>query len=61
MPVIEQRVNINRSVTDIFRFMTDFGNNPRWQSSGTKLERVNAATLALYAQLLAARESRLRN
>ena len=25
------------------------------------LERVNAATLALYAQLLAARESRLRN
>ena len=40
MPVIEQRVNINRSVTDIFRFMTDFGNNPRWQPSGMKLERV---------------------
>ncbi len=40
MPVIEHRVNINRSVTDIFRFMSDFGNNPRWQPSGIKLERV---------------------
>lgn len=40
MPVIEHRVNINRSVADIFRFMTDFGNNPRWQPSGMKLERV---------------------
>ena len=48
-------------MTDIFRFMTDFGNNPRWQPSGIKLERVNAATLALYAQLLAARETRLRS
>ena len=40
MPIIEHRVNINRSVTDIFRFMSDFGNNPRWQPSGIKLERV---------------------
>jgi len=40
MPLIEQRVTINRSVTDIFRFMSDFGNNPRWQPSGMRLERV---------------------
>lgn len=40
MPLIEQRVTINRSVTDIFRFMSDFGNNPRWQPAGMRLERV---------------------
>ena len=45
MPVIEQRANINRSVTDIFRFMSDFGNNPRWQPAGMKLERVGRVRL----------------
>ncbi len=45
MPEIEQRVTINRSVTDIFRFMSDFGNNPRWQPVGMKLERVGKVRL----------------
>jgi len=45
MPLIEQRVTINRPVTDIFRFMSDFGNNPRWQPAGIRLERVGKVRL----------------
>jgi uncharacterized protein YndB with AHSA1/START domain len=39
MPVIEHKVMINRPVTDVFRFVTDFSNSPKWQPSGVSLER----------------------
>ena len=39
MPVIEQSVTINRSVAEIFRFVADFSNNPKWQPAGMQLER----------------------
>lgn len=39
MPIIEHKVSINRSVTDVFRFMIDFGNNPKWQPDSIRLER----------------------
>lgn len=39
MPVIEHKVTINRPVTDIFRFVTDFANSPKWQPPSVQLER----------------------
>ncbi len=39
MPVIEHKVTINRPVTDIYRFVTDFANSPKWQPSGVEMER----------------------
>lgn len=39
MPVIEHKVMINRSVAEIFRFMADFSNNPKWQPASMQLER----------------------
>jgi uncharacterized protein YndB with AHSA1/START domain len=39
MPVVEHKVLINRSVSDIFRFMSDFANNPKWQPSSMNLEK----------------------
>ena len=39
MPVVEHKVLINRSVSDIFRFMSDFANNPKWQPSSMQLEK----------------------
>ncbi len=45
MPVVEHKVTINRPVTDIFRFMTDFSNNPRWQPSSVLLERAGKVKL----------------
>jgi hypothetical protein len=39
MPVIEHKVAINRSVADIYRFMSDFSNNPKWQPPSMRLER----------------------
>jgi hypothetical protein len=39
MPVVEHKVSINRSVSDIFRFMSDFANNPKWQPSSMNLEK----------------------
>ena len=39
MPVIEHKVMINRSVAEIFRFMSDFSNNPKWQPDTIQLER----------------------
>lgn len=39
MPVVEHKVLINRSVSDIFRFMSDFANNPKWQPTSVQLEK----------------------
>lgn len=39
MPVIEHKVNINRSVTEIFKFVADFHNNPQWQPESIQLQR----------------------
>ncbi len=39
MPVIEHKITINRSVAEIFRFMADFSNNPKWQPDSIQLER----------------------
>ena len=39
MPVVEHKVMINRSVAEIFRFMADFSNNPKWQPDSIQLER----------------------
>lgn len=39
MPAIEHKITINRSVAEIFRFMTDFSNNPKWQPDSIQLER----------------------
>ena len=39
MPVVEHKVLINRSVSDIFRFMSDFANNPKWQPASMHLEK----------------------
>lgn len=39
MPVIQHKVSINRSVTDVFRFVADFKNNPKWQPTSVSLER----------------------
>lgn len=39
MPVAEHKVTINRSVAEVFRFMADFSNNPKWQPAGIQLER----------------------
>ena len=39
MPSVEHRVTINRSVAEIFRFMVDFSNNPKWQPPSIQLER----------------------
>lgn len=39
MPTIQHKVTINRSVTDVFRFVSDFRNNAKWQPSAISLER----------------------
>ena len=39
MPVIEHKISINRSVTDVFKFLVDFSNNPKWQPDSIQLER----------------------
>jgi uncharacterized protein YndB with AHSA1/START domain len=39
MPVISHKVSINRPVTEIFRFVADFHNNPQWQPDSIRLER----------------------
>jgi uncharacterized protein YndB with AHSA1/START domain len=39
MPVIEHKVMINRTVTDIFRFVSDFNNNSKWQPSSMQLDK----------------------
>ncbi len=39
MAAIQHKVTINRPVTDVFRFVTDFSNNPKWQPPSIRLER----------------------
>ena len=39
MPVAEHQVLINRPVTDIFRFMSDFNNNSKWQPASMSLDK----------------------
>lgn len=45
MPVIEHKIQINRSVNDVFKFMVDFSNNPKWQPSSIRLERSGTVKL----------------
>ena len=45
MPVIEHKVLINRSASEIYRFITDFGNNPKWQPPSMQLERAGKVKL----------------
>src|SRR5690606_7530770 len=35
----EHKISINRSVTDVFKFLVDFSNNPKWQPNSIRLER----------------------
>lgn len=39
MPIIQHSVTINRPITEVFRFITDFHNSTQWQSEGTQLQR----------------------
>lgn len=39
MPLVEHKITINRSVSDIYRFMSDFHNNPKWQPPSMHLEK----------------------
>lgn len=39
MPVIQHSIQINRSVTDIFRFVADFGNTPQWYPASIQLQK----------------------
>lgn len=45
MAVIEHKVNISRPVTDVFRFVSDFSNNPKWQPDSIRLERAGQLKL----------------
>jgi hypothetical protein len=45
MPVIQHKISINRSVTDVFRFVADFSNNPKWQPNAIRLERSGVVRL----------------
>ena len=36
---IQHTVSINRQVSDVYRFVTDFSNHSRWQPAGVQLER----------------------
>jgi hypothetical protein len=45
MPVIEQKVMINRSASEIYRFIVDFGNNPKWQPNSMQFERAGKVKL----------------
>ncbi|MBZ0291181.1 MAG: SRPBCC family protein [Anaerolineae bacterium] len=39
MPTLQHKVSINRSVTDVFKFVSDFSNNSKWQPSSVSMER----------------------
>ncbi len=45
MPLIEHKITINRSVSEIFRFVVDFGNTPKWQPPSVQLERAGKVKL----------------
>lgn len=46
MAVIKHKININRSVSDIFRFVSNFANTPKWQPASVSLERSGQLKLA---------------
>jgi uncharacterized membrane protein len=39
MPVIQHTIQINRPVTEIFRFVSDFSNAPQWQPAAIQLQK----------------------
>jgi len=45
MPLVEQKVSINRSGADVYRFMLDFGNTPHWQPNSVRLEKAGKVKL----------------
>ena len=41
MPKIEMSIVINRPVEEVFAFLSDFENNPKWQATSVEARKIS--------------------